>query len=117
VVDDHDLLLTYCKHQLLPIWERWTDGNPTMRRALECLDSGPLHHKHELNGLTDAAFLLFRSASKPQSAAPLYAAIAVIYALQGYPLHVVIDAGLQAITMNATAEEELENFRGRLKGS
>jgi hypothetical protein len=101
----------------MPIWERWTDGNPTMRHALQCLGSGPLHHKDQLTGLTDAAFQLFRSASRPQSAAPLYAAIAVIYALQGYPLHVVIDSGLQAITMNATAEEELEVYRDHLHGS
>jgi hypothetical protein len=110
-------MLAYCRQQLLPIWERWTDGNQTMRRALDCADNGPEHRKDQLNSLTDAAFMLFRSASHPHAAAPLYSAIAVIYALQDYPLHVVIEAGLQAITMNATAEEELETRRDRLRGS
>jgi hypothetical protein len=117
LTDDHDLVLTYCTQQLLPIWERWTDGNQTMRQALVCASRGPQHHKDQLNSLTDAAFVLFRSASQPHAAAPLYSAIAVIYALQDYPLHVVIEAGLQAITMNATAEEQLESRLDRLHGS
>ncbi|MDB5074438.1 MAG: hypothetical protein JWO42_617 [Chloroflexi bacterium] len=116
LADDHTLVLKYCTQQLLPIWERWTDGNQTMRRALEAAALGPEHHKDQLNSLTDAAFLLFRSASQPHAAAPLYSAIAVIYALQDYPLHVVIEAGLQAITMNATAEEELEYRLDRANG-
>jgi hypothetical protein len=117
LVDDRTLVLTYCTQQLLPIWERWTDGNQTMRHALASASEGPQHHRDQLNSLTDAAFLLFRSASQPHAAAPLYSAIAVIYALQDYPLHVVIDAGLQAITMNATAEEKLAYRLDRVHGS
>ena len=40
--------LTYCRGVLLPIWERWSDGDPSMRRALDCQSAKmPLQSREE----------------------------------------------------------------------
>jgi hypothetical protein len=33
--------LAYCRVHILPIWERWTDGNVAARRLLECESADP----------------------------------------------------------------------------
>ena len=32
MTQDREAALGYCREVLLPIWERWTDGNLAMRR-------------------------------------------------------------------------------------
>jgi hypothetical protein len=34
----------YCREHILPIWERWTDGNVAARRLLECESADPASH-------------------------------------------------------------------------
>ena len=113
---DAELLLTYCSRQLLPIWERWTHGHGAMRVALQAAECAPGQPNPHLDHLVDATVVLFRASKQPQFAAPLYAAIAVIYALQGYPVDDVVEFGLQAIAMHALAEEEFETGARMARG-
>ncbi len=41
--------LVYAYLRLPPIWERWTDGNLAMRRALECDSADPVTHEERRN--------------------------------------------------------------------
>ena len=43
--------LDHCREILLPIRERWTDGNLAMRRALDCESADPLTHEAHRNRL------------------------------------------------------------------
>jgi hypothetical protein len=36
--------LAYCREHILPIWERWTDGNLAARQLLECDGADPASH-------------------------------------------------------------------------
>jgi hypothetical protein len=36
-----DSQLSYCRARLLPVWERWTRGNPAMRHALKARAADP----------------------------------------------------------------------------
>jgi hypothetical protein len=78
-----------------------------MRRALEAAANPEVAGDSSLSDLIDAAFLLFHTPKQPRCAAPLYAAIAVIYSIQGYPVDDVVEFGLQAIAQHALAEEQL----------
>jgi hypothetical protein len=35
----------YCREHMLPIYERWTDGNLAARRLLECASADPASHE------------------------------------------------------------------------
>jgi len=41
--------LVYVREHLLPIWERWTDGNLAVRRALECDSADLASHEERCN--------------------------------------------------------------------
>jgi hypothetical protein len=43
--------LACCHAALLPIWETWRDGDPAMRRALECESADPASHRERLGWL------------------------------------------------------------------
>jgi hypothetical protein len=40
-----------CQEQLLPIWEKWTDGNPALRRFLACQSADPASHEERMHML------------------------------------------------------------------
>jgi hypothetical protein len=42
---DQDDQRAYCHEHILPIWERWTDGNLAARRLLECTSADPASHE------------------------------------------------------------------------
>jgi hypothetical protein len=104
---DAALVWAYCWSHVLPIWEQWTSGDLVMRRALEATANPEVAGDSALSDLIDAAFMLFHTPKQPNCAAPLYAAIAVIYSIQGYPVDDVVEFGLQAIAQHALAEEQL----------
>jgi hypothetical protein len=42
----------YCLAFMVPVWERWTDGNTAARRLLECESPDPTSHEERLRRLT-----------------------------------------------------------------
>ena len=69
----------YCREVLLPIWERWTDGNLAMRRALDCESADPLTHEEYRNRLFQAQQVFHGRGETPDNLAASIAAQAVQY--------------------------------------
>jgi hypothetical protein len=107
------LVLTYCRNQMLPIWERWTDRNSAMRQCIEVWENPVFPEAMPATALVNAMCRLFRCTKDSSNSAALSAAITVIYAIQGHPLDLIVEAGLQAITANAEAEENLHWIAAR----
>jgi hypothetical protein len=92
----HEAQLSYCREQLVPIWNCWTNGDPALARALAS------------NSLADPAVIelrarLFQSACASQGRAlshgkfaALLAAQGVLYALAGLPLEQIRSLGTRA---------------------
>jgi hypothetical protein len=64
--------MDYCLRFMLHIWERWTDGNLAMRRALECEIADPLHSYKacSLGCLVAWAVVLVRTATRGDDKRP-----------------------------------------------
>jgi hypothetical protein len=77
--DEREARLDFCQEQLLPIWETWTDGNPALRRFLECRSADPASHEERLQILVRASGELRRRGrgSRGVEAAALVAAAAL----------------------------------------
>jgi hypothetical protein len=99
------LVLTYCRNQMLPIWERWTNRDQAMRQCIAAWENPIFAEAMPATALVNAMCRLFRCTKDSANSAALSAAITVIYAIQGHPLDLIVEAGLQAITANAEAEE------------
>jgi hypothetical protein len=82
--DDVDQL-EYCYTHMLPIWERWTDGNQAVRRFLECTSADTVMHEEALRRLLDASIELSRHGDTPGIRAALAAASACCNANIGVP--------------------------------
>ncbi|MDB5075583.1 MAG: hypothetical protein JWO42_1762, partial [Chloroflexi bacterium] len=57
--------LAYCHEHMLPIWERWTDGNQAVRRFLECTSADPVTHEEMLQQLLDTSIAISRYGDTP----------------------------------------------------
>jgi hypothetical protein len=90
---ERDEALDYCRSVLLPIWERWSDGNVVMRRALDCRSADPLSHEECRNRLFAAQQAFHGRGETPDNLAAGIAAQAVQYALLGYPVGMVRQVG------------------------
>ena len=93
---DREAALAYCRAVLLPIWERWTDGNPAMQRALDCESADPLTHEEYRNRLFAAQQGFAGRGETPDNLAASIAAQAVQFALLGYPPAMVEQVGARA---------------------
>ena len=70
VTDIGDEPLTYCYRVLVPIWERCTDGNPSMRRALDCANADPRTHQERCYALMAVILQLLASQGRWASPPP-----------------------------------------------
>jgi hypothetical protein len=43
----------YCLTHIVPLWERWTDGNLAARRLLQCASADPASHEELFRRLLD----------------------------------------------------------------
>ena len=87
--EDRSSQTTYAHEHLLPIWERWTDGNLAMRRSLECESADPKSHEERRNILFETQCRFQGRGESAANMAALLAAQACQYALLGYPLEMV----------------------------
>jgi hypothetical protein len=92
----YEAQLAYCREQLLPIWNCWTNGDPALALAL----ASESQADPRVIGLRDR---LFQSACVSQgralshgNLAALLAAQGVLYALAGLPLDRIHDIGVRA---------------------
>jgi hypothetical protein len=88
--------LTYCRITLLPIWERWADGDRSMRRAPECTSADPLTHEEQRNRLFATMQQFHGRGESPANMAAKMAAEATLFALMGYPEVLVRQLGSRA---------------------
>jgi hypothetical protein len=95
--------LGYCHTVLLPVWERWTDGNPAMRWALDCASADPASHEEQRNRLFAAAQRFHGRSVSPANRAAKLAAEATLFALMGYPEALVQQLGARAETAQEQA--------------
>jgi hypothetical protein len=103
--------LICCREILLPIWERWTDGNPALRRALESEESDPGGLERSVEKLSEVvSYLTIRA---PEAAtgreAASYAGMAVMAVLIGEPFDLIrlltgmaVEADTEAMTVADT---------------
>jgi hypothetical protein len=101
--EDRAAQRAYAYEYLLPIWERWTDGNPAMRRALDCESADPSTHEERRNTLFQAQCLFHGRGDSPTNRAAMLAAQACMYALLGYPLAMVEQVAGEAIKADGEA--------------
>jgi hypothetical protein len=99
----------YASEQLLPIWERWTDGNLAMRRALECESADSHTHEERRNILFQTQLKLGGYGESAPNRAAMLAAEACQYALLGYPLAMVMQVGAAAIAAHERAIVAVED--------
>jgi hypothetical protein len=95
--------LVYAYEHLLPIWERWTDGNLAMRRAIECDSADPPTHEERRNILFQTQCRFQCRGDSPANMAAMLAAQACQYALLGYPIEMVEQVGAEAIRWHEAA--------------
>jgi hypothetical protein len=88
--------LSYCRDVLLPIWGRWVDGDPSMRRALDCRGAGPASHEEQRNRLFATAQRFHGRGESPANIAAKLAAEATLFALMDYPEALVRQMGAMA---------------------
>ena len=88
--------IAYAQAHLLEIWERWTDGNAAMRRALECDSADPASHEELRTRLFATQQQFWGRGDVPSNLAPKQAAEACQFALLGYPLAMVEQTGGRA---------------------
>jgi hypothetical protein len=101
--EDRAAQRAYAYEHLLPIWERWTDGNPAMRRALDCESADPSTHEERRNILFQAQCLFQGRGDSPANMAAMLAAQAAMYALLGYPLAMVVQVAGEAVKAHTVA--------------
>ena len=103
MTQDREAALGYCRSVLLPIWERWTDGNLAMRRALDCESADPLTHEECRNRLFAAQQGFHGRGKTPDNLAAGIAAQAVLFALVGYPPEMVEQVGAKGVEVHEFA--------------
>jgi hypothetical protein len=75
----------HCRSTLLPIWELWTDGDPALRRALECLADPASHREVRKRLLARIQYLLALEDDSAGTTAPVRAGWAVLLVLEAAP--------------------------------
>src|SRR5260370_1612536 len=96
----------HCRNVLLPIWERWTEGNPALGRFLDGMSADPASRVERLYRLVTTTETLRRQGQRASVRAALLAASACV---QGYlplpdaPFWTIARAAPQA---HQTAEQQ-----------
>jgi len=88
--------LVYCREVLQPVWERWTNGHPAMRRALACDPADGARCEELCNTLHHAQKQIDHRSRAPAHRAASLAAQACQYALLGYPELLVVQVAEEA---------------------
>src|SRR5258708_7703639 len=68
---DRDTQIAYCLEHILPIWERWTDGDPAVRRLLECESADPVQSEERFQELKATTLRLRKRGRNARIAAAL----------------------------------------------
>jgi hypothetical protein len=95
-----------CREHLLPVWERWTDGNPAFRRLLDALGAEPLMPIERRDELCRVRQLL-RAYGDSGSVAAIQASLVLLLLLARVPAGMVQEAWAAALAANRRAEEVL----------
>ena len=69
----------HCREVLLPIWERWTDGNTALGRFLDSTSAEPASRVEQLHRLVTTTEALRRQGQRASARAALLAASACLY--------------------------------------
>jgi hypothetical protein len=94
-----------CHAELLPIWERWTDGQLALRRFLECRDGAA--HDELIHALLGVTARLGPRGSELGVYAALQAAGACLKAYVGVPEHVFLLARDRALAAHQAASAHI----------
>jgi hypothetical protein len=84
MADDHDQR-GYCLVHIVPLWERWTDGNMAARRLLECGRTDPVRHSERFHRFMSTTCELRTRGGDASTRAALAAAAACCSAYIGVP--------------------------------
>ncbi|MDB5057211.1 MAG: hypothetical protein JWO59_683 [Chloroflexi bacterium] len=101
--------LEACHKFILPIWERWTDGNPAVRRLIECSSADPNTYDERFRLLLNTTAELSRHSDGVGIRAALAAASACCNAYIGVP-----DERFRTVCARAAALDRAA--RGELQG-
>jgi hypothetical protein len=75
----------YCLTHIVPLWERWTDGNLAARRLLECGRTDPVRQSERFHRFMSTTRELRTRGGDAGTAAALAAASACCSAYTGVP--------------------------------
>ncbi len=95
-----------CREHLLPVWERWTDGNPAFRRLLDAVGADALT-RIERRGALCWVRQQLRAHDDPGSIAAIQASLVLLLVLARVPQAMVQEAWTAALAANRLAEEVL----------
>jgi hypothetical protein len=82
---DRDAQLAYCLVHIVPIWERWTEGNMAARRLLESANADPASHGELFGRLMATTHALRTRGTDASTEAALAAASVCCDAYIGVP--------------------------------
>jgi hypothetical protein len=99
--------LDYCREHMLPIWERWTDGNLAARRLIECASADPASHEELFRRLLDTTRELGARGHDSSVRAARCAASVCCQAYIGVPADRFTWACKRATDADAAARKEL----------
>jgi hypothetical protein len=97
----------YCLASIVPLWERWTDGNLAARRLLECMSADPASHEELLRRLLDTTQELGIRGNDSSVRAARTAASVCCQAYIGVPADRIAWACKRATDADAAARKEL----------
>jgi hypothetical protein len=97
----------YCLAHMVPVWERWTDGNQAAHRLLECTSADPDSHEELLRRLLDATRELGVRGNDSSVRAARFAALVCCQAYIGVPDGRFAWACERAVTADGEARRTL----------
>jgi hypothetical protein len=98
---DHADQHAYCLAHIVPLWERWTDGNLAARRLLECTSVDPDSHEERFQMMMTTTRELCTRRASPSIEAALLAAAACVNAYSGVPTERFAMAWHRALDVDA----------------
>jgi hypothetical protein len=97
--------LACCREQMLPIWERWTDGNPAARRLLGGERVDPASREEHFRALMRVVAILRKHTRTASTEAAVKAALACFHARVGGPHERFEWARRRALAADAQARQ------------
>jgi hypothetical protein len=102
---DRNAQIAHAREHMLPIFERWTDGNVSARRLMECESADPASHEERFRSLIDTTAILRRRGRGLGTMAALDAAAACARAYVGVPTDEFDQACWRARTADVETRE------------